>query len=89
MSVSQFLAYICYSTVNPGGVSPARWNGMLRWFETRQKERHGGGKGPSPSESRSRRAADANSVAGTVPEFGWSVVVQPGLGSSTQHPYRS
>jgi hypothetical protein len=87
MSVRQFLAYICYSTINPGGVSPARWNGMLLWFETRQKERNDSAAESSRPEPNSRRPPDVNSVAGTVQELGWSVVVQPGLSSETRYPH--
>lgn len=35
MTIERFLNHVVYSTICPEGVDPARWRGMLRWYEAR------------------------------------------------------
>lgn len=38
MTEAEFVQYTCYCLDCPERVSPERWQGMLRWLETRQLE---------------------------------------------------
>lgn len=39
MTIRQFLLRIQYSTDRPVDISPARWQGMLVWYATRDRLR--------------------------------------------------